>query len=281
MKLTLFKTLWGHDGTYQEAADMALAADFNGLEAPAPDNHNQLAQLGQVLADNRLDYIAEICTAGSYVPDRRATPDEHLTSLEQKLQLSRELSPQFCNVIGGCDAWPLDIQIDFFQRAQALAEKHDLLCSFETHRSRSFFTPWVTRDVLRALPELKITCDFSHWAVVCERLMDSEWDVIEEIAPRAHHIHGRVGYDQGPQVPHPAAPEYADALASHERAWETLWQAQQAQGYEISTLTPEFGPDGYLHTLPFTDMPVGDLWEINQWMGQRQTAHFADWSRTA
>ncbi len=127
MKLTLFKTLWGHDGTYQEAADMALAADFNGLEAPAPDNHNQLAQLGQVLADNRLDYIAEICTAGSYVPDRRATPDEHLASLEKKLQLSRELSPQFCNVIGGCDAWPLDTQIDF-----SSAHKHwpkNTICS--------------------------------------------------------------------------------------------------------------------------------------------------------
>jgi hypothetical protein len=97
------------------------------------------------------------------------------------------------------------------------------------------------------------------------------------VAERAHHIHGRVGYDQGPQVPHPAAPEYAAALASHERCWEAIWRSQQARGYHVSTLTPEFGPDGYLHHLPFTNAPVADLWELNRWMGERQRLHFSDW----
>jgi hypothetical protein len=33
------------------------------------------------------------------------------------------------------------------------------------------------------------------------------------------------------------------------------------------TMTPEFGPDGYLHLLPFTRQPVAGLWELNVWMG--------------
>lgn len=42
-------------------------------------------------------------------------------------------------------------------------------------------------------------------------------------------------------------------------------------------MTPEFGPDNYLHTLPFTREPVADLWEINSWMGKNEKAHFHDW----
>jgi hypothetical protein len=281
MQLNLFKTLWGHTGSLTEGAMLAAEAGFQGIEAPAPQHDEELAELKQALASHKLEYICEICTTGSYVPERRATPEQHLADLEQKLRRGLLLSPRFFNIMAGCDAWPLDIQIDFFRRAKSLADSHGVLCSFETHRGRSFFNPWVTRDVLRQLPELSVTCDFSHWVVVCERLMDSEWDVITEVAEQAHHIHGRVGYDQGPQVPHPAAPEYAAALASHERCWEAIWAAQKKRGYQLSTMTPEFGPDGYLHCLPFTNAPVADLWQINRWMGDRQRHHFHRWLDTA
>jgi len=279
MQLKVFKTLWGHDGTPAEAARLAVDAGFAGIEAPAPEDPAGFDALGSALSDHELDYIAEICTAGSYVPDRSATPEQHLDSLAEKLERSAPLAPRFCNLMTGCDAWPLDVQIDYFTRAHALGVEHGMLLSFETHRGRSLFNPWVTRDVLRAVPDMVITCDFSHWVVVCERLMDSEWDTIEEVARRAHHIHGRVGYDQGPQVPHPAAPEYAAALASHRRCWEAIWRAQIERGYTLTTMTPEFGPDGYLHCLPFTAAPVADLWEINRWMGLEELAHFARFSQ--
>ena len=99
-----------------------------------------------------------------------------------------------------------------------------------------------------------------------------------EVARHAQHIHARVGYDQGPQVPHPAAPEYAAALAAHQRCWEAIWTAQREQGLAVTTLTPEFGPDGYLHTLPFTQQPVANLWQVNSWMGKTESLHFQAWS---
>lgn len=277
MQLKVFKTLWGHEGSPQEAAQLAVEAGFSGIEAPAPQDPAAFDALGSALADQGLDYIAEICTAGSYVPDRTATPDQHLDSLAANLERSAPLQPLFCNLMTGCDAWPLEVQVEYFGRAQALGREAGMLLSFETHRGRSMFNPWVTRDILRAVPDIVITCDFSHWVVVCERLMDSEWDVITEVAPHAHHIHGRVGYEQGPQVPHPAAPEYAAALASHERCWEALWTAQLERGYAVTTMTPEFGPDGYLHCLPFTNAPVADLWQVNRWIGERQRCHFDEW----
>ena len=215
------------------------------------------------------------------MPRRDASVAEHLEDLETQLRDGRALGAEFANVMGGCDAWPLEDSVRFFAEAHEIAERVGVTASFETHRGRSFFNPWTTVAVLDRVPTLPVTCDFSHWAVVCERLPDSEWDCIERVAEQTLHVHARVGYDQGPQVPHPGAPEYATALASHQRCWEAVWQAQRRRGLPQTTLTPEFGPDGYLHTLPFTHAPVADLWDLNRWIGDCQQRHFHRWRAAA
>lgn len=43
------------------------------------------------------------------------------------------------------------------------------------------------------------------------------------------------------------------------------------------TFTAEFGPPGYMPTEPFTNKPVTDLWEVNQWMTDYISAKFAEW----
>ncbi|HTI17831.1 MAG TPA: TIM barrel protein [Trinickia sp.] len=274
MKLELFKTFWGFSGGPHDAGPLVRAAGFDGIEAQVPSDARERESFSQALEEERLAFIAEVTTAGGYVPVRSASPADHLRDIERSIVLGKPLHPRFFTIIAGCDAWPLATQIDFFSRALDIASRHGVECSFETHRSRSLFNPWVTLEVIRAVPQLKLTCDFSHWVVVCERLLDSEMETLAELACHAHHVHARVGYPQGPQVPHPAAPEYADCLAWHQRAWELLWSAQQKNSYPVTTMTPEFGPDGYLHTLPFTNAPVADLWEINAWMGAQERRHF-------
>ena len=274
MKLQIFKTLWGHSGGYEEAACEAMTANFDGIEGPIPQPAGEQHLLAETLHNNGLLYIAEICTAGSYVPERRAGVGTHLASLESQLRACIYLKPEFVNCIGGCDAWTLEEHLAFFQGAMQLAGEFGVAISFETHRSRSLFNPWITRQVVAALPDIRLTCDFSHWCVVCERLIDTELDVIHAIAANAFHIHARVGYDQGPQVPHPAAPEYSHCLRAHQSWWEILWRAQHERGFSTTTMTPEFGPDGYLHLLPYSQRPVADLWEINRWMAATEKQHF-------
>jgi len=277
ISLQLYRTLWGAEGDYATIAGAAAAEGFDGLEGQVPEDPQRRAELSQVLADYGLAFIAEITTAGSYVPNRRATVDAHLLSLKNSLALVGELKPRFVTCIGGCDAWPFSASLRFFREAMAMADGAGISICFETHRSRSLFTPWVTLDVARALHDIRFTFDFSHWCVVCERLLDSEQETLRELAPRVQHIHARVGYDQGPQVPHPAAPEYAEALAAHQRWWEMLWNATAARGDSRITMTPEFGPDGYLQQAPFTRIPVADLWEINRWMAMTERGHFSEW----
>jgi sugar phosphate isomerase/epimerase len=276
MQLRLFKTLWGHASEFESAVNRARHAGFQGIEGPAPGDAAIARRQQELLDDAGLDYIAEITTAGTYVPNRHATLDDHLESLKRKLDQSLEMSPEFISCLGGCDAWPEEQSLEFFSRAMELANNHDITISFETHRGRSFYNPWTTQRIVEQLPEIKLTCDFSHWCVVCERLMDTELDVIEFLAPHAHHVHARVGYDQGPQVPHPEAPEYRKALRAHQGWWEIIWKSQLERGYNMTTMTPEFGPDGYLHEAPFSREPVGELWQINQWMAHEERRHFAD-----
>jgi len=276
MELRVFKTLWGHTTGLDAAFAACREKAFDGLEGPCPIAPRGRSVFRQRLADEGRSYIAEICTAGGYVPQPHTTVGEHLASFRKQAEAAVECAPLFLTALAGRDAWSVPESVEFFGEADRIVRGLGVTASFETHRSRSLFNPWITRDVLRQLPELRLTCDFSHWCCVCERLvLDEEPELLALVAAHAHHTHARVGYDQGPQVPHPAAPEHSVALEAHERWWRMIWDAQERAGQPISTMTPEFGPDGYLHTLPFSAEPVADLVEINHWIAVRERDQFA------
>ncbi len=274
MQLQIFRTLWGYTATKTQALEELLAAGFDGMEARMPLDPQERSEFAAFLRANSLGYISTLFTAYDVLPVQPASPAEHLADLDRKLAWVGELTPRFVNVLAGNDRWCMAEQVEFFGSAMALAHKHDQTCVFETHRSRSLYSPWVTLELIRQLPDLRFTSDISHWVVTCERLLDDPADDLTPFVERVHHIQARVGYDQGPQVPHPAAPEYARELAFHQQHWEAVWRSQQRRGFTVSTLTPEFGADGYLHHMPFTNVPVADLWSLNQWMGHTERAHF-------
>ncbi len=278
MELALFKTLWGHDGTLDEAIGLCKDAGFQGIEAPAPLDKPTRMAFFESIETAGLQWIAEISTctpSGVFVPLPGLSVEDHLKSLEELTIISLEGKPQFINTMAGYDAWSTKEAIRFFEGIVRLQEKYGIVISAETHRGRSTYSPWLTREILVAVPELRITCDFSHWCVVSERLiLDEEHEILELTAKHAHHIQPRVGYNQGPQVPDPRAPEYAEALDAHERWWTHVWKSMVARGLIQFTMTPEFGPDGYLQAAPFTRTPVADLWELNRWIGLRQRERF-------
>lgn len=275
MKLKTFKTLWGHQGSISEACQQAIEAGFSGIEGRAPEHNTIQSQWNETIKANHCEYIAEIVTGGNYVPDRNWTIEQHLLDMENQIQASLALNPLFATCITGCDAWREPESLAFFAKAIELGKRYGIPLSFETHRSRSLFNPWITERIVSNLPEIKLTLDMSHWCVVAEQQMDTEMNIMKRIAANVYHIHARVGYDQGPQVPDPAAPEYEHALHTHEAIWKVMWTEQQKAGRDVSTITPEFGPDGYCHVQPYTQQPVADIWKINQWMNQREEQLFS------
>lgn len=279
-KLETFRSLWGFQGTWEQAAREAQAAGFDGIEARMPSDDQERQAFAHFLHQNQLPYIGILFTSAPVLPRQSDSPEDHLDDLARQLQQIQELSPRFVNVLAGNDRWSLAQQVDFFGRAMEIGMSSGLTCVFETHRARSLFSPWITLELIKQLPDLRFTSDISHWVVTCERLLNDPCDDLTPFIERVHHIQARVGYDQGPQVPHPAAPEYAETLAFHQQHWAAIWEAQRNAGQQVTTLTPEFGVDGYLHHLPFTDAPVADLWQLNRWMADCERRHFTHWSQT-
>jgi len=263
MKPRCFVSCWGNEVNITGA--LALAAEWEacGIEGPVPVDDANVESLRQ----RSVPWIAEIATGGGYVPRAHLSTKVHFEDLRDQIEKSLPFKPILINALAGSDAWPMAEALSFYAQALAIEREFGIPIAFETHRSRPTFHPWVTRDLLKGIPELRLTCDFSHWCAVTERLvMDEEGELLDLIANRALHVHARVGYEQGPQVPDPRVPEYAAALVAHERWWRRIAERQVLHGNPLPTFTPEFGPDGYLQEEPFTRKRVADLREVNRWM---------------
>lgn len=275
MTAKFFKTLWGHRGAIHAAAAQAAGANFAGLEGPLPVDADARAAFLDALGEFGLEFIAEISTTGYATPDPGSTVADHLAAFESLLDHSLEAFPLFISTMAGSDLWSFADSVTFLTKAWDIAQDRGARVGFETHRSRSLYHPVRTIELLAELPPIELTLDFSHWCVVTERLvLDERPGVLATVAARALHIQPRIGYDQGAQVPDPRAPEYAPAVEAHLRWWKTIWMSQSTRGFDTITMTPEFGPDGYLQCEPFTQKPVADLWDLNRWTANFLHAEF-------
>jgi sugar phosphate isomerase/epimerase len=282
MELVMLRSLWSAPADLDVLFAETRAAGFDGLEGPIPEAREDRIEFGRRLADAGFRFVAEATTGidpgGAddwWVPSPKASVRRHLDDLARTIEAAPALGALFVTTMCGYDAWSLEQSLDFFGRALELEAQSGVAIAFETHRTRSLFNPWITREILRQLPAMKLTCDFSHWVVVCERLIDAEEDVLALCAERALHVQCRVGHPQGAQVADPRDPAHARALAAHERWWDLVWDAQERRGFACTTMTPEFGAEGYLQTLPFTGQPVADLFDVIRWMARRERERFA------
>ena len=284
--LALFRTHWGAPPELHTYFEETRGASFDGVEAPVPEGPGERAAFHAALQASGLLWIAEVCTLPGqnfWTPQSGTSVKQHLDDLHRKATLSLQgpTTPLFINSMAGLDSWSYKEAVEFHSGVVKLQAELGVPISVETHRGRTTFNPWTTRDLLLELPDLRLTADLSHWCVVTERLLlDDPCEaavLLPLLARHVHHIQPRVGYAQGPQVPDPRAPEHAGDLAAHETWWDAIWDGQMARGATRVTMTPEFGPaaDGYTQSRPFTREPAADPWVLNQWIGHRQRQRFA------
>jgi hypothetical protein len=284
MQLDVLGSLWSlREIERSRWAGCLRAAGCCGVEGRLPADAASRRAWRDWLEDQGFDYIAVLFSGGDVLPPPGWTPQQHLLHLQQQVDAALALQPRLLNVLAGSDRWPLAQQVDFLGRAVELALDAGVPWAFETHRGSSLYSPWISLELIRQLPDLLLTLDVSHWVVVAERLLDDAADAqaLQPLIGRVRHIQARVGYAQGPQVPHPAAPEYRQELQWHQALWRQVWQFQREAGDTRSTLTPEFGPDGYLQQQPFGGPPVAELWGLNHWMALEQRRQHVRWLSTA
>lgn len=136
----------------------------------------------------------------------------------------------------------------------------------ETHRGKFGYAAHVMSTYLEDDPELRITLDLSHWVCVAESWLEDQEDAVRLAISRTSHMHARVGHTEGPQIPDPRVPEWAEAAERHLRWWDAVVAAHRQAGAEKLTITPEFGPSPYMVHLPRSGKPIADQWEVNLYM---------------
>jgi hypothetical protein len=131
------------------------------------------------------------------------------------------------------------------------------------------------KDYFDARPDLLIAADLSHWVCVSEGFLKGFDCTLREAIARTRLVHARIGYEEGPQVPDPRAPEWSYATAQFLVWWDKMVEAAVQRGDELLLFTAEFGPPPYLQTEPFTRRPLADLFEINCHMRELLATRYA------
>lgn len=267
MRLILTHNLWGVEEPWEESFPRMKGAGYQGIELALPDSDGQV-RLRERLEQFGFQYIAQVHTHGQ-------NAEEHLTVLKRKMIEAKHLKPRSVVCFGGRDAWDEATADHFISEALKIEEAVGIPVAHVTSRRHVLYTPWRAKRLMADFPTLKLCCNYSHWVVVTERLLEDVSDILQETFRRCIHIHGRVGYEAGPQVADPRAHEYQRHLEAHEAWWDAIWKSQAEQGMDVSTFTPNYGPPPYLHTLPHTNVPVASLSEICDWQALRARDRFA------
>jgi sugar phosphate isomerase/epimerase len=260
LKLIFGKSKWEMwDDPLEIFLQRVAAGGFEATEIYLGSLHESAADIARLHTSYGLRLIGQILTQGQSYHD-------HIKSFESQFEFASQCQVAFINSHTGRDIFSFAENVQIFQRATQLSRSSGIPILIETHRGRPTYSAIETRKYLEAIPELRLTADFSHWMVVHESDLGDQRTNVELAISRADYIHARVGYSEGPQIPDPRAPEWQHSVATHLLLWQEIIDQHKRNNKESLYITPEFGPPAYMHTVPFTNQPVGDVWEQNVYM---------------
>ncbi|WP_191599939.1 sugar phosphate isomerase/epimerase [Marinomonas algicola] len=206
-----------------------------------------------------LDIIVGVATQGD-------TPTEHLKSYKDQLDYARKFSPKLINSHTGRDIFSLEENLALYDLASEFQSKYGITIVHETHRFRPTFSTLSTETILQSRIKLPLNLDVSHWMVVHESDLSDQVERVNSILNNVHHIHARVGYEEGPQITDPSDPIWKAHLENHTRIWQQVINNAKRNNQPSFSITPEFGPFPYAHTMPKTQSHLTDIWQANLYM---------------
>ncbi|HSI07903.1 MAG: sugar phosphate isomerase/epimerase family protein [Rariglobus sp.] len=257
MKLLFAKSKWEAPQLSLDAfLDRVVADRFDGSELYLGGQPETAALIRTAHSDRGLFCIAQVLTGGD-------TPAAHRETLVRQLDLAFETGVRLINVHVGSDVFEFSDNVALIAESQTRARAAGIPLCVETHRGRPTFSGPETVRLLKALPDLRLTADFSHWMCVHESTLENQPANLAHAQAHSDHLHARIGFPQGPQVGHPLAPEWASLRERYLELWRPIISRHRSEGREWFTITPEAGPPPYMPVLPFSGQPVADAWQVN------------------
>lgn len=262
MDIKYFCSKWGsEDINWKEFFIKAKREGYDGIEFGMPQN----------IADSILDEIWNFAIEYNMllIPQHydtiSADYSKHFDDYAGWLEKVKPYKPLKINSQTGRDFFSFEQNYSLIQLAENFTFETGVPVYHETHRNKFSFAAHVTHEYLNEIPSLQLTLDVSHWVCVAESFLEDQPDSINLAIERTEHIHARVGYTEGPQVPDPRSPEWAEALQIHMKWWDRV-AARKGKENKVLTITPEFGPFPYMVLSPFTQKPITDQCDVNLYM---------------
>jgi hypothetical protein len=258
MEIHFFISHWGNEHLSPEQFfRKAKDAGYDGIEYNISLETKNFERIHRLFEKHGLLFI------GQQNLNITGTFQEHLHQLKNHLKFIAGFGPVLINSHTGKDYFDLNVNAEIVEAVDQVSKETGIPIVHELHRGRFLYSSSAAKNYFDRFPDLQIAADFSHWCCVSESLLEGQEEIVEEAIKRSKHIHARVGYSQGPQVSHPFAPEHKAALEKHLHWWQKIVAYQKSVGSKSLTFTVEFGPPPYMPTLPFTNQPVIDLWDLN------------------
>ncbi len=268
--LKIFNTDWGFDGSRDAFCTKIKAAGYDGLETSWPDDAKDREALFAALKKHNLD-VGFLCGTGGINAEEHFNNFKKIVTAAAKQSLQK---PLYINCHAAKDFYSYEENKKFIDSTLALSKETGIQILHETHRGRILFAAHITKQFIQKIPELRVTLDISHWCNVHESLLADQKATVDMALERTDHIHARIGYEEGPQVNDPRAPEWEYAVKKHFAWWDKVVERKKKNGERMTFLT-EFGPPLYMQTLPYTLQTVSDQWAINVHMLQLLRKRYA------
>lgn len=267
---------WGQESLAPESfLEKVIAAGYHGIEinAGAVENpHHWIACLKEI----REQHKGFIVVAQMVLEEQYGTFDQFRKAMVHRLELLAGFDPLFINSHTGRDYFSFRENAALIQSAADFSKQQKVPVYHETHRGRFSYALHRMPEYLALFPELELVADYSHWCAVSESMLSFQEDTLKQLTPHIKHIHARVGYEHGPQLPDPFAPAYQQYLDRFTSWWQRILDHHRHQETSF-TICTEAGPVPYMQVNPDSGQPIADQWTINiNMLGylQRAFAHY-------
>ena len=254
-EVLFFQTNWGYEGKTSDFIKKAKDSGYDGIEIWSNTDPSEQKIVADLLKKFGMKVIFLCGSNPSF------SFEKSLEDYKNYLQKTLEQKPLAINSHTGSDFYNYEQIMAFIRYANRLSKIYNIPIYHETHRGRFSYSLPETIKYLK-IDDINLTLDISHWMVVHESLLNNRNELLDQIIKKTNHIHARVGFEEGPQVNDPNAPEWKKILDRHLDIWESvihkIWDEKK-----VVTITTEFGPPNYMPTEPLTLKPMSDQWEAN------------------
>lgn len=259
MKIHYFCTHWGNQLAFPKFCKNVVNAGYNGVEMDLPLVKKKRNEIVETLADHGLLLI------GQYWQSLEKDFNLNEKNFKKHLYNLAEANPVMINTQTGKDYFSFAQNMQLFIAAKTIAAETGIEIVHETHRGKFLFNLQVFEAAAKAAPDLGIALDISHWCTVHESLLQDQQEAVQLALQHARHIHLRLGFEEGPQINDPKAPEWKPLLKQYFKWWDVVVAHHKKKKQDLS-VTPEFGPAPYMPLKPYSQKPISKQWDNNVFM---------------